>query len=83
MKRAGDLCKIDNLGRIVIPVRLRRKYDLKPNDTLEVFTEGKSIVLQRYIPTCVFCSSEDNLIEFGDKNICGDCVAKISDMRSD
>lgn len=83
MKRAGDLCKMDNLGRIVIPVRLRRKFDLKPNGTLEVFTEGESIILQRYIPTCVFCGSDEDLEPFDDKSICHDCIKKISSLNSD
>lgn len=80
MKRSGDLCKIDNLGRIVIPVRLRRKFDLKANDTLEVFTEESSIILQRYIPSCVFCGEEEGLTEFGEKCICGSCIQQISNM---
>ncbi|MBQ5566130.1 MAG: AbrB/MazE/SpoVT family DNA-binding domain-containing protein [Clostridia bacterium] len=78
MKRSGDLCKIDNLGRIVIPVRLRRKFDLKSGDTLEVFTEENNIILQRYIPSCVFCGNEDNLSPFDEKYICSQCIQKIS-----
>ncbi|MBQ3969879.1 MAG: AbrB/MazE/SpoVT family DNA-binding domain-containing protein [Clostridia bacterium] len=80
MKRAGDLCKIDNLGRIVIPVRLRRKFDMKANDALEVFTEDDRIILQKYIPTCVFCSEEENLIEFGKHYVCRQCIGKISNI---
>ncbi len=83
MKRSGDLCKIDSLGRVVIPVRLRRKFDLKPYDALEVFTEGGSIILQKYIPTCVFCGEEENLTDFGDKCICGNCIAKISVLNAE
>ena len=80
MKRAGDLCKIDNLGRIVIPVRLRRKYDLKQGDTLEIFTENENIVLRRYIASCTFCGNEDDLCEMNDKYICRDCIEKLSEM---
>ncbi len=79
MKRAGDLCKIDALGRIVIPVRLRRKFDLIQNDTLEIFTEGKSIILQKYIQTCIFCGNEDNLMELNGKYACKGCIALLAE----
>lgn len=78
MKRAGDLCKIDNLGRIVIPVRLRRKFDLKQNDTLEIFTEDGSIILRKYIASCVFCGNEDDLQELNDKYVCRNCIEKLT-----
>lgn len=77
MKRAGDLCKIDTLGRIVIPVRLRRQFDLKQNDSLEIFTEGDSILLRKYIATCTFCGSDDDLRELNDKYICKECIMKL------
>lgn len=79
MKRAGDLCKIDALGRIVIPIRLRRKFDLLQNDTLEIFTEGKSIILQKYIPTCIFCGNEDDLMELNEKYACKDCITLLAE----
>lgn len=80
LKRAGDLCKIDNLGRIVIPVRIRRKFDLKQNDTLEIYTDETSVVLKKYIPTCIFCGSEDNLTVFAEKSVCKECAEKIAKL---
>lgn len=78
MKRAGDLCKLDKLGRIVIPVRLRKQFDLKPEDTLEIFTDDKSIILQRYIPSCFLCGNDDSLKNIKDKYICKDCISEIA-----
>lgn len=80
MKKSGDLCSIDKLGRILIPVKLRRKYDLNPDDVLELYTDDDCIVLRRYIPYCVFCMNQDNLIEFGNKHICKDCIGKLRDI---
>ena len=78
MKKSGELCKIDALGRIVIPVRLRRKLGLNTNDPLEVFTNGDEIVLKRYIPVCVFCGKDDTLIAYKSKYVCKDCAEQIA-----
>ncbi len=80
MKKSGDLCTIDKLGRILIPVKLRRKFDLNPDDVLELYTDEERIILQRYIPYCVFCSNQDDLIEFGKKYVCKNCIQKLIDI---
>ena len=77
MKPAGFLCKIDKLGRIVIPKPLRKKYDLDIEDTVELFTEPDGIVLKKYGMSCIFCSNSDNLTEFKGKTICSDCLEQI------
>lgn len=82
MKRAGDLCKMDSLGRIVIPVRLRRRFELKPNDSLEIFTEGDSIIMRKYIASCVFCGNEDSLKELKGKYVCSNCISKLSEGQT-
>lgn len=80
MKKSGDLCTIDKLGRILIPVKLRRKFDLNPDDVLELYTDDDSIVLRRYIPYCVFCMNQDELVEFGKKHVCRHCIEKLSEI---
>ena len=73
MKKSGELCKIDPLGRVVIPVRLRRSFGLKPNDPLEILTDDDQIILRKYIPVCVLCDSEEDLIPFNSKYVCRTC----------
>lgn len=73
MKPAGFLCKIDKLGRIVIPKPLRGKYDIHVDDTLELFTEDDAIVVKKYAMSCVFCGADDDLITYKGKTVCRAC----------
>lgn len=78
MKKSGELCKVDALGRIVIPVRLRRSLGLQTNDPLEVYTNDDEIVLRKYIPVCVFCGADEDLEQFKGKYICASCAKELS-----
>ncbi len=78
MKPSGDLCKLDHLGRIVIPVKVRRAFDLKDRDALELFIDEDRIILKKYIPTCVFCGTADELIDYKGKKICPGCVSELT-----
>ena len=57
MKSTGIVRRVDELGRIVLPIELRRILDIGEKDALEIFVEGSTIVLKKYRPTCVFCDN--------------------------
>ena len=57
MKATGIVRKVDDLGRIVLPIELRRTLAIAERDPLEIYVEGSAIVLNKYRPTCVFCDS--------------------------
>lgn len=78
MKSTGIVRKIDGLGRIVIPMELRRTMGLEVKDPIEIFVDGNSIVLRMYRPGCEFCSNKDNLIKFEGRNVCASCIDKMS-----
>ncbi len=78
MKAAGYLVRVDNLGRIVIPGRIRRALDLHNDSCLELFTEEDRIIMRRYQAVCAFCGSEDNLTEHNGKHICAACLEAIN-----
>ncbi len=80
MRPAGLLCKIDKLGRIVIPKPLRREFDIDTGDTIEFFTEPDAIVLKKYAMRCVFCSGRDDLTEYRGKPICSSCLDKLKTL---
>lgn len=77
MKATGIIRKVDELGRIVLPIEIRRTMDIAERDELEIFMDGDQIILQKFQPTCVFCGSNRNLVTFEGKNLCTDCVRKI------
>ena len=80
MTSTGIIRKVDDLGRIVLPIELRRMLDIAERDELEIFMEGDRIVLQKYEPSCIFCGSSEGLVTHRGKNVCQDCVKAIVDQ---
>ena len=67
-------------GRIVLPKALREIMDIQEKDPLEIFTDNNRIILQKYHPACEFCNNADNVVYFGEKRICRECIDKIKAM---
>ncbi|MCL2508635.1 MAG: AbrB/MazE/SpoVT family DNA-binding domain-containing protein [Oscillospiraceae bacterium] len=79
MKSLGIVRRIDPVGRIVLPKELRRMFDLEDNeDAVEIFVDSDKIILKKYEPSCIFCDTADDVIEFSGKKICRECLAKIN-----
>ncbi len=77
MKSTGIVRKVDELGRIVLPVELRRTLDIAEKDALEIYVDGASIVLKKYRPSCLFCDSVRDVVVFKGKNICRKCLREL------
>ena len=78
MKSTGIVRKVDDLGRIVLPVELRRTLDISERDELEIYFESDRIVLQKHESSCLFCGSSHGLVTYRGKHICQSCVKNIS-----
>lgn len=78
MKSTGIIRKLDELGRVVIPIELRTKFNLSEKDPLEIYVDGPSIILKKYESNCIFCGKVENLKEFKDKQICPNCLSKLT-----
>ena len=74
LKSTGIVRKVDELGRIVLPIELRRTLDIAEKDSLEIYMDGPSIVLKKYQPACIFCDDAKDVIVFHGKNICPKCI---------
>lgn len=74
MKSTGVVRKVDELGRIVVPIELRRTMDIAVKDTVEIFVEGDQIILKKYHPACIFCENAKDVISYKGKMVCKDCL---------
>lgn len=77
MKATGVVRPIDSLGRVVLPIELRKKMCINNGDLLEIFVDKESIVLKKYTKSCAFCSSQENIVEFKENYVCKDCLKNI------
>ena len=77
MKSTGIGRKVDELGRIVLPIELRRSLDISEKDALEIYVDGDKIILRKDQDACVFCGSTKNLTDFKSRKLCADCLGKL------
>ena len=77
MKSTGIVRKVDELGRIVLPIELRRTLDIAEKDSLEIYVDGPSIVLKKYQPACIFCDDARDVVNFKGKNVCPTCIKEL------
>ena len=77
MKSTGVVRRVDELGRIVIPIELRRTLDIAEKDALEIYVDGEQIILKKYEPACIFCGDARDVVNYRGKNICTKCLEQI------
>lgn len=80
MKATGIVRKVDELGRIVLPIELRRTLDIEIKDSLEIFVDEDCIILKKYTPACIFCGNANNVMRVKTKNICADCIEELKQL---
>ncbi len=81
MKTTGIVRQMDSLGRIVLPIELRRTLDIAQKDSLEICVEGNQIILKKYEPTCIFCENSRDIVSFKGKNVCPDCLKELKGIK--
>ena len=78
MKSTGIVRKIDDLGRIVLPIEQRRILEIGDRDSLEIFIEDNMLILKKYQPACIFCGNAKDVMTFKGRNICRNCIHEIN-----
>lgn len=77
MRSTGIVRKLDEMGRVVLPMELRRTLEIEEKDALEIFVDGNMVLLKKYQPACIFCGSARNVQNYKGKNICPDCMKEL------
>ena len=80
MKSTGIIRKLDELGRVVIPIELRNKFNISEKDPIEIYVEGSNIILKKYEINYIFCGKSGHLKEYKEKQICENCLKKLSTL---
>lgn len=77
MKSTGIVRKVDELGRVVLPIELRRSLNIEEKDALEIYVDGNTVILKKYEPDCIFCGNARDVVNYKGKNICPECLAEL------
>lgn len=77
MNNTGMIRRVDELGRLVIPIEIRNRFDIKEKDPMEIYVDEDSIIIKKYEPNCLFCGETENLIEFHKKLVCKNCINQL------
>ncbi len=80
MKATGIVRRVDELGRIVLPIEMRRTLDIAEKDALEIYVEGSSVILKKYKPSCIFCDATKDITDFKGKNVCPKCLRELKKL---
>jgi len=83
MKSTGIVRRVDELGRVVLPIELRRTLDIEIRSPLEIYVDGDLIILRKYEPACIFCGEAKDVVNFKDKIICNVCLKELSEGSQD
>lgn len=78
MKSTGVVRKVDELGRIVIPIELRRTMSIEEKDALEIYVDTDKIILKKYEPACIFCGNAEEVMNYKGKNLCRNCMTELT-----
>jgi len=77
LKSTGIVRKVDELGRVVLPIELRRTLCIAEKDALEIYVDGQNIILKKYEPACIFCDNAKDVAVYKGKNICAECLTEL------
>ena len=84
MKATGIVRRIDELGRVVIPKEIRSQLNIQNDvDSFEIYMEGGRVILQKYIPTCIFCDSLRETVKYAGYNVCSECIEKLFALKDE
>ncbi len=78
MKATGIVRKVDELGRIVLPIELRRSLDIEERDALEIYLDGDRIILRKHESCCLFCGATGGVTTYKGKLVCRSCIRELS-----
>ena len=81
-RTTGIVRHIDELGRIVIPIEIRKRLGIGEKDRVEISVQGETILLEKPHSVCIFCGSEHELGEHRGRAVCHSCIRELARARA-
>lgn len=82
MKSTGIIRPVDKMGRVVIPKEIRKQLKVENDiDSFEIYMDDDKIILKKYQPTCIFCDSLADSVQFEGFTVCKDCISKLKSLE--
>lgn len=81
LKNTGIVRRVDEFGRISLPVEMRKNMGLEEKSPVEFFVDGNTIVIKKYCPSCVFCGESEAVVEYLGKLVCANCIKTLSEIK--
>ena len=82
MKSTGIIRPVDKMGRVVIPKEIRTLLKIENDvDSFEIYVDDDKVILKKYQPTCIFCDSLADSIQYGGYTVCKDCISRINEIN--
>lgn len=79
--RKHSRCSINEIGRVVIPSKIRRQLGLKEDTPVEIFSKDGNIHIRKYQDSCIFCRTSNNLTLFREQHVCQECIQQFGSRR--
>lgn len=83
MKSTGIVRELDGLGRVVLPMEMRKTMMIEKDTPLEIYVEGDNIILHKYEPSCLFCGSSEKLVTYQNRKVCKACLAELNRISNE
>lgn len=80
MKDTGVIRRLDELGRITLPMELRKQLNLTDRDSLHILVDGERIILEKYECSDIFTGESDDLIDFHGKKVSKQSIMELADL---
>lgn len=81
MNFTGIIRRLDELGRVVIPMEIRNQLKITEKDPIEIYVDKSCIILKKHLPHCIFCGKKKGLIEYKDRLICSKCAEELTNIQ--
>ena len=80
MENMGYSRRVDELGRVVLPIEIRRRLGIEERDALDISLDKDRIIMKKWQQACVFCGSEISVDTYKEKQVCKSCAGELKKL---